>query len=97
MTIDNLTFFGEEVILRAEKIEKKLSAFEESGMTHEKDSYERFKVIKVGQKQYELKEGDYVLVNKNGLPSEIHIAGVGKIKDTYSLPTSQRIFCKIND
>ena len=95
--LDTLTFLGEEVIIRAEKTIKEVDAFQNSGMVHEKDIYAKFKVIKIGKKQTEIKEGDYVLVNKNGLPKEISIEGVGTIKDTYSLPTHQRIYCKIND
>jgi len=77
MTLENMLFLGEEIILRAEKIEKKEEdAFHSSNMNHEKDMYAKFKVVKVGKKQLELKEGDLVLVNKNGLPKELTIEGV---------------------
>ena len=97
MTLDDLEFLGEEVILRAEKIEKKQeNAFLNSGMIQEKKQLSRFKVVKVGQLQTKLKEGDYILISKNGLEEHpITIEGVGVIKDTYALPTHQRIFCKI--
>lgn len=100
MTLDNMTFLGEEIILHAEKVEKEnkeFDAFLSSNMPHEKEMYGRFRVVKTGKNQTELKEGDYVLVNKNGLPKEITIEGVGIIKDTFALPTSQRIFCKLNE
>jgi hypothetical protein len=99
MTLNNMTFFGEEIIIVYDKIVKednKDDAFHNSNMNHEKDMYARFKVVKIGKKQLEYKEGDYVLINKNGLPTEISIEGVGKLPNTYSLPTHQRIYCKIN-
>lgn len=97
MTIDNMTFLGEEVILRAEKVETKTDVFSTGTTTEKDDVLSRFKVIKTGLIQTKLSEGDYVLVNKNGLPKEISIEGIGTIKDTYSLPTHQRIFCKIEN
>lgn len=97
MTIDNMTFLGEEVILRAEKVENKTDVFSTGTTTEKDDVLARFKVIKVGWLQTKLSEGNYVLVNKNGLPKEISIEGIGTIKDTYSLPTHQRIFCKIDE
>ncbi len=96
--LDTLIFLGEEIILREEKIEteKTVDPFSTGASHEEKDVYGRYKVIKTGKKQIEVKEGDYVLINKNGLPKEINIEGVGAIKDTFSLPTHQRIFCVIN-
>lgn len=97
MTVEQMTFLGEEVILRAEKVENKTDIFSTGTTTEKDDVLARFKVIKIGCLQTKLSEGDYVLVNKNGLPKEISIEGIGTIKDTYSLPTHQRIFCKIEN
>lgn len=98
MTIEDLNFLGEEVILQLEKItEVKTDVFSTGTTTEKDDVLSRFKVIKVGWLQTKLAKGDYVLVNKNGLPKEITIEGIGTIKDTYSLPTHQRIFCKIDN
>lgn len=97
MTLDNMTFLGEEIILRAEKVEKKEEdAFHSSNMNHEKDMYAKFKIVKVGKKQIELKEGDLVLVNKNGLAKELTIEDGGILKDTYALMNATRIFCKLD-
>jgi len=98
MTIENMTFLGEEIILQAEKIEQKeRDAFADSVLPQDNDILTRFKVIKVGKKQLEYKEGDYVLINKNGLPKEIKIEGVGTLTNTYSIPTAQRIYCKLDE
>lgn len=96
--IDNLTFYGEEIIFREEKIKTEASdPFLSSTLPDEKkEIYGRYKVIKTGIKQQEYKVGDYILVYKNGLPNEIKIEGVGTLENTYSLPTSQRVYCKID-
>lgn len=97
--IDNLTFYGEEIIFREEKIEteKGINPFLSSTLPDEKkEIYGRYKVIKTGLKQQEYKVGDYILVYKNGLPNEIKIEGVGTLENTYSLPTAQRVYCKID-
>ena len=95
--LDNMTFLGEEIILHAEKVEKKEEdAFHSSNMNHEKDMYGKFKIVKVGKKQLELKEGDLVLVNKNGLSKELTLEDGGILKDTYALMNATRIFCKLD-
>ena len=98
MTIENMTFYGEEVILQEAKIEaKEIDAFASATLPQENDQLARFKVVKVGKEQIIYKVGDYVLVNKNGFPKEIKIEGIGTIENTYSLPTHNRIFCKIDE
>lgn len=98
MTLDNLEFLEEEIVLKEERIENNSdeSVFHSSNTPQEKDIIGRFKVIKKGARQVKYNEGDYCLVNKNGLPKELTIEGIPPFKDTYVLPTSLRIFCKIN-
>jgi len=97
--IDKLDFLGEEIVFKLSKLESKIEndIWSNSNMPHEKQGLRRFEVIKVGRQQLEIKEGDFILVNQNGLDPEIKIEGFGIVKDTYSLPTAKRIFCKINE
>jgi len=100
MTIENMEFLGEEIILRAEKIEKKDNsndAFAQNAISSDSDTLSRFKVIKVGEQQKKLKVDDYVLVNKNGLfHKPLTIEGI-VLENTYALPTHLKIFCKLNE
>lgn len=98
MTIENLNFLGEEIVLQASKIEQLTTDVFSTGTITEKDDVlARYKVIKKGDLQTKLEIGDYVLVNKNGIPKDINIEGVGTLKDMVVLPTEKRIFCKITN
>lgn len=96
--IDKLEFSGEEVVFKLKPLEKKdTNIFNQSNMVHEKKAYQRYEIIKVGKKQIEYKVGDFILVDQNGLGDPIKIENYGIIEDTYSFPTHQRIYCKINE
>lgn len=98
MTIEQMSFKGEEIVVRKETVKKTdTDVFANSGMPHEKDGYGIFKVVKVGRKQNDYCEDDIVLINQNGLPKEITIEGQPTIKDHYVFGNSSRIFCSVNE
>lgn len=95
--VERLSFIGEDVIVKRAKNFLKTedsadSVFSSSKLVQEKDSYLTFEVVKVGEKQTDIKKGDVVLINSNGLPSQLNIEGVGIIVDHYAFPTNTRIF-----
>lgn len=99
MTLENLEYLNEEIVFREEKITelKAENVFNTGVIAEEKNVLGRFRVVKVGNKQTVLKVDDLVLINKNGLPKELSIEGIGTFKDIYVLPNDLRIACKINE
>lgn len=95
--IDKMHFLEEEIIVTKEKVNKESDPFTTNSVSNEKDSYAKFKVVKVGEKQTKVKKGDLVLINQNGLNKEITIEGFGVIENHYSLQTSNRIYCILED
>lgn len=92
-----MNFLKEEIIIKKYKEGSSYNAFQDSNLVHEKDSYAKFEVIKVGQNQTEVQVGNKVLVNQNGLGKELTIQGFGILPDTYAIMNSSRILCVLDE
>lgn len=98
MTVDNLEFYNEEIVLKKEELQvTSKDVFTSSGMNHERGNYVRCVVTKVGEKQTTVKVGEVVLVDSNGFPREVIVDGYGIMTNTYVVMNHLRLFCKLNE
>lgn len=101
MLLSKMTFLGEEIIVKRIKVTKQQAednVFSNSGMASEKSNYGVFEVVKVGKKQLEVKAGDKVTINNNGLNDrEITVDGYSPLVDHYALMNTTRIFSLLDE
>lgn len=97
MNIENLVFLKEEVLVtELKQAEEKDNIFIKTVLPQEKSKYAFYEVIKVGNKQIDIKKGDKVLISEQFVvKNTIDIKGYGTIEGVYKINNSDSIFAVV--
>lgn len=96
INIENLHFFRKEVLVTKPKQDKGLgeaNPFADAPKTEDKTSYILVEVIKIGEKQEEVKVGEKYFVSEQFL-SAIPIKNQGVLEDVYRLNNADPLLAK---
>lgn len=96
ITIENMNFLQEEVLVKKQSLNgaKEANAFSGSNLPQDKSAYVYAKVLKVGKNQTEVKAEDNILVSEQ-LLQKIDIREQGSLENVYKIISDKQIFAVI--